>query len=425
MKDFSFIKIFLIITTLIFSITESIEAQKISCFTVNPPQKAVNIKKIGIMGFTGDRDARNTLADNMISQLLSETRGIVDSKKGIWGTKTVEGQTFIEGFNTNIYTVIEREQMEKILQEQRLSISGVIDEKTAASVGAILGLDAIIIGNVNYEEKTTSSLKEQFLSDVKMDCRLRTVTTTASMKLIDVSTAEIIGMDNASYYKTDEKCDEEKANLASTTTLLNITLKSIAFRFVNYFSPSYGMVEIELEKIKIKELKKQFEEGVTFFEKGEIDRVYPYFQAIYDIDNYNPSTAYNLGVLYEIVGSYEDALRLYEEAYSLNSNSDTYFNAKKRAEAGLATIQLMESIGKPITRHEFNSPSSNVLAEKITIKGKDSDRIEIHELPENSSAVVAKVPGGLQFQVVEKKGDWYLIKLKNNKEGYIHKNNVN
>lgn len=422
-------KSFVIISTIFFSITGNIEAQKITCYTINPPQKAVSIKKVGIMGFTSDydsRDAKDVLADYMISYLLNEKRGIYNTQKGLFGLgKSIEGKTYIEGFNTNIYTVVEREQMEKILKEQSLSMSGVIDEKTAASVGAILGLDAIIVGSVSYESKTSSQSKEQLLGE-SMDCKKITVTTTASMKLIDVATAEIIGMENASFYQSDEKCDELRENLASTTTLLYSTLNSIAFKFVNYFSPSYGKLEITLEKIKIKELKKKFEEGVSFLEKGEIDRVYPYFYAIYEADSYNPSTAYNLGTLYEIVGNYEEALRYYEEAYEMNTNSDTYFKARKRAEAGVGTIQFLESIGKNFAPHEFNSnASANILSDKITVKGKDIDRIEIRDLPANNAEVVAKVPGGLQFQVIEKKGDWYRIKLKNNKEGYIHKSNVN
>lgn len=44
--------------------------------------------------------------------------------------------------------VIERSQLEKVLYEQNLGVSGRIDPSTAAKVGRILGVDSLIIGNV-------------------------------------------------------------------------------------------------------------------------------------------------------------------------------------------------------------------------------------------------------------------------------------
>src|SRR5438552_12401741 len=48
--------------------------------------------------------------------------------------------------------VIERSQLEKVLREQNLGSQGRIDASTAAKVGRILGVDALIIGNVSIFE---------------------------------------------------------------------------------------------------------------------------------------------------------------------------------------------------------------------------------------------------------------------------------
>lgn len=45
--------------------------------------------------------------------------------------------------------VIERTQLEKILYEQNLGVSGRIDASTAAKVGRVLGVDSLIVGNVS------------------------------------------------------------------------------------------------------------------------------------------------------------------------------------------------------------------------------------------------------------------------------------
>jgi TolB-like protein len=51
--------------------------------------------------------------------------------------------------NLRRFKVMERAALEKVLKEQKLQTSGVVDEKTAVNVGKIAGADAIIIGDIN------------------------------------------------------------------------------------------------------------------------------------------------------------------------------------------------------------------------------------------------------------------------------------
>jgi curli biogenesis system outer membrane secretion channel CsgG len=50
--------------------------------------------------------------------------------------------------------VVDRENIERILQEQRLSLSGIVDEQTATRVGNLIGAQALLIGDVtDYREE--------------------------------------------------------------------------------------------------------------------------------------------------------------------------------------------------------------------------------------------------------------------------------
>lgn len=67
----------------------------------------------------------------------------VDVGKGIADllvTKLVQGGQ---------YSVIERKQLDKIIAEQNLGASGRVDEATAARIGKILGVDALIMGSIH------------------------------------------------------------------------------------------------------------------------------------------------------------------------------------------------------------------------------------------------------------------------------------
>jgi len=50
--------------------------------------------------------------------------------------------------NDGTYSVIERKQLDKILAEQNFSNSNRADPASAARIGKILGLDAIIVGSI-------------------------------------------------------------------------------------------------------------------------------------------------------------------------------------------------------------------------------------------------------------------------------------
>jgi tetratricopeptide (TPR) repeat protein len=74
--------------------------------------------------------------------------------------------TELSGLNDPFLRIVERDNMEMVMEEQRLSLSGIVDESTAAEVGNILGAKAILTGKVlaysSNEGKLQSSRKKAF-----------------------------------------------------------------------------------------------------------------------------------------------------------------------------------------------------------------------------------------------------------------------
>jgi len=103
--------------------------------------------------------------------------------------------------NDGVYSVIERNQLDKILAEQNFSNSDRADPSTAAKIGRILGLDAIIIGSITQfgrDDKSTNvgggalgNVTGRFgIGGVHKSQATAVVQVTARM--IDTSTAEIL-----------------------------------------------------------------------------------------------------------------------------------------------------------------------------------------------------------------------------------------
>jgi curli biogenesis system outer membrane secretion channel CsgG len=61
--------------------------------------------------------------------------------------------------NDPFLKVVDRENLERILEEQRLSLSGVVDEQTAVRVGNLMGAQAVLIGQVTDHREEAGQLR--------------------------------------------------------------------------------------------------------------------------------------------------------------------------------------------------------------------------------------------------------------------------
>lgn len=126
--------------------------------------------------------------------------------------------------------VVDRSSLETVLQEQKLQLSGVIDENTAVSVGQIVGAQALLTGTVlSYTEKTGrlqsktrdgySAYQEKYLNSEDGKYYFRTkyrpttyteyynsnsVSISIQYKLINLQTGEIIKTDILTKESVDE-----------------------------------------------------------------------------------------------------------------------------------------------------------------------------------------------------------------------------
>lgn len=419
-----------IILSLLLALNLTFQAQDIECFILKAPEKPFySVKKIGVLEFecSNDRRMNKKITDLLVTDLLDQFRGIYDKESKFWGIKKGrEGQTFIKGVKTDFYQVIERDQIKKVLQEQRLSLSGALDESSAAEVGRLLGLDVIIMGNVNYsyvDEKGTSLLG--LTSSSNSNCLKRTVTAKGTMKMVSVETAQIIGTKTAQSEINIQKCDDQRSGIPRPEIMAETCMKNLAREFTDYFAPGYQYIEYEFEKAKLKEFKKTGKEALGYVQNGDLDRAFPIVYAMFETDSYNPKVAYNLGVLYEMVGSYTDAFNYYYIAYELDYTNEKYSESAKRAKEGIALNEYLDDIGRPVEPYTFtDNGAAGALAERVQIKGNSGNRADVFELPDEKSSVIAKVPGGLEFKVLERNGAFYKIQLRGSKTGFVHKSNV-
>ena len=109
------------------------------------------------------QDPAKITLDNQMSKLTSQIISSFNQSNvqkiaiiefaDLEGNVTQLGRFIAEELITRIFTsgkfeVIERNLLQKVLEEQQLGMTGYIDQETAISLGRILGVDAIITGSI-------------------------------------------------------------------------------------------------------------------------------------------------------------------------------------------------------------------------------------------------------------------------------------
>ncbi|MBO3461122.1 MAG: CsgG/HfaB family protein [Aetokthonos hydrillicola CCALA 1050] len=123
----------------------------------------------------------SSVADNVKWMLDSNTIGVSE----ILVNKLVKSGNF---------QVIERSQLEQVLKEQNLGASGRVDANSAAKIGRVLGVDAVVIGSItgfNIEENN-GGLGIPLFGGGKIGGGRKTAHVKLNVRLVNTNTAEIL-----------------------------------------------------------------------------------------------------------------------------------------------------------------------------------------------------------------------------------------
>jgi tetratricopeptide (TPR) repeat protein len=400
----------------------------VTSFVLTAPKTFMpEIYKIAVLDFDGNAEYGRFISDQIIGALLQENRGIPKEVSTGFLKKTT-GATLLSGATTRIYDIVERSTVETVLQEQSFSNSGYVNPDQAASFGKILGVDAIIVGDYDvnsstartYEEVKYIELKRQYTKTV--ECLTRITSATVSVRVIGVETAQVLSTYSNTNKAEDKKCADDLPKLASESDQARTCLVAHANAFASSIAPVFSVLSIELEKITASQFKEQAEKAAKYAEALDVDNAYLRYLAIYKRDEYNPAVLFNMGALNEVVGNYEKAIKFYITAFQLQDNKK-FKTAIIRAKSSKTLSDNLASLGISIAPHVFNTSAeaiSNAAAKKITVKGKQQDRVSIKIKPSNNSQDLTRVPGGIQLKVLASAKGWYCVELPGNKKGYIH-----
>jgi curli biogenesis system outer membrane secretion channel CsgG len=96
------------------------------------------------------------------------------------------------------FRVVEREQLEALMQEKNLTLSGDVDPKTAVKIGKLLGVNYLLTGAITEYGNTDKGAHSGGLGRLPgFSAGKRTFVAAMNARLIDTSTGEIVWADEA------------------------------------------------------------------------------------------------------------------------------------------------------------------------------------------------------------------------------------
>ncbi|HLX12326.1 MAG TPA: CsgG/HfaB family protein [Bacteroidota bacterium] len=405
------------------------QASDIKCFILRPPDQPLpGVKKVAILKFKGANG--DLVMDHLTTSLLQKGRGITQVNGGGFFSGKKDGRTYLNGAHTDIFTLIDRDQLDQVLKEQRLGASGLVDENQAASIGKLLGADAIITGDLSATPKLDHGTQDQYNPSTKTTTTVATTTRTVivhvNMKIISVTTGAIMATKEATSTKSD-LVSGDGTQPRSEKDLTDDALKELCDNQLgDCIAPRFIYNKFDLKDIDDKDYHDKANKAGDAAGDGKLDDAFLVYAGIVKDDPYDDQALYNLGVLNEVVGNYKDALDYYTKAVSIRKDDD-YQRAMEHCKQSNSFRMTLEQIGDTLRPHAYvvsNSQTSSGNAAKITLAGDAGNRINMREKPDENSHAVARLPGGIELDVVEKAGDWFKVKTFDGKIGYIKKDDV-
>lgn len=283
-------------------------AQKVGMKALEPAEvdRVSNTKKITVTNFKNDRVGLSNKIEASLARFQLD--------------------------NKNYFTLVSRNDFDKILKEQRLQNSGLIDPSKAVVVGELIGAQAIINGNVGtpssqdsyyYEKRTKCANKKcDKLIKYRVRCKKRVVGLSSEVRIVDVAKGDVIFADTLFKSSEYRHCSDDSVAMPSTKMAAQKLASAMARSFSYKLTPHYRHFSVALLEDPDLDYNDDQEEllevSLEYVEQSRYDKAEQLLKRLVDAtDSQSYVPFYNLGVISEARGKYTEAKEYYAYADNL------------------------------------------------------------------------------------------------------------
>ena len=243
------------------------------------------------------------------------------------------------------FDIIERDKLNRILDEQNLGMSGIVDENTAVQVGRLLGVDALIFGEVSVydvepdergvekverkvgtgkyewvEEKNIftgkkKKVKREIMKTTLVDqhYRIRRGTVAVNFRVVGVESGRLLAAHSDSKsYNSGKVVEGSWKTLKPEGDILHELSNQICLKFTRLIAPYYAE-----EKRVIEPGKGMVMAGVKYAQNGLWEEALEIWSEAARQNPQDPVALYDMGLAYEVLGRLDEAEDAYKRSVAL------------------------------------------------------------------------------------------------------------
>lgn len=129
----------------------------------------------------------------------------------------------IEGLlDSDMFSVMERDQLQAVLSEHHLNLTGMVDPATAVSIGKLTGVEYLVYGNVVGLSTKITGISYTNSVAGGIANKQYSVTANVTIRIIDVATGRLIaaahGVGSSTSTGSEFSLDRRKVNILNSTT---------------------------------------------------------------------------------------------------------------------------------------------------------------------------------------------------------------
>ena len=260
-----------------------------------------------------------------------------DSTYYIINAKNISDRIEAELIQTQYFEVLDRQHMESLLSEQKLSLTGLMNESSTVKQGNFTGATILLQCTIN-KDSYNETYKKDFTIDSNLiphryHTRYGEYSLSITFKIIDIETSEVLTLLPLSIVSnTTTKADWETAPEIVSENLFEQSLEKIMDQFISKINPTSETLKLKFELDS--DLPK-INQAVSYFHIGEITDGLTILENLRKKPNLKPKILakieYNIGMTQLMLMRYDLAIESDKRAIKLYPSNNRYHKAIKNA----------------------------------------------------------------------------------------------
>ena len=254
-----------------------------------------------------------------------------------------------ELIQTKQFDVLDRQHFESLLSEQKLSLSGLMNESSIVKQGNFTGAAILLQCSINKDSYNETYTKEKFYIENfiphKYQSRYGEYSLSITFKFIDIETSELLSIFTISYVSNSTtRADWAKAPAIVSEDLFERSFEKVINKFVSKVNPISKILKLKFE---LDSDLPEINQAVSYFHIGEITDGLRILENLRKKPDLKPKIVakieYNIGMAQLMLLRYDLAIESYKQAIKLYPSNNRYHKAIENAKY---EVEMAKEINK-------------------------------------------------------------------------------